>query len=69
MTNFGEQLNKWVEVANANPPDEYDTKWWLEPVIEGFIEGSVICFWVLMATTIFMRIFKHKELGWVDIVK
>ena len=67
MTDFGEQLNRRVELSNAEEVED-DTNL-LTPFIEGVIEGSVVCFWVLVITALFMKIFRHKELGWVDIVK
>lgn len=39
------------------------------PGIAGFIEGALIVYWSLVLSAWFMKIFKHKELGWVDITK
>lgn len=42
---------------------------WDHPGIAGFIEGALIVYFSLVISAGFMRFFKHKELGWVDIVK
>ena len=49
-----------------------DTDWLtigIGSFIVGHIECCVITYWVLVLAALFMRIFKHKQLGWVDIVK
>ncbi len=69
MTDFGEQLNEWVEVANRNPSEDDEESGILQSFLQGCVEGCVIFWCVFMATTLFMRIFCHKELGWVDIKK
>ena len=42
---------------------------WDHPGIAGFIEGALIVYWSLVLSAWFMKIFKHKKLGWVDITK
>ena len=69
MTDFGEKLNEWVEVTNRNPLEDDEKSGILQSFLQGWVEGCVIFWCVLMVTALFMRIFRHKELGWVDIVR
>lgn len=63
-----------IKKARELTKDYLDKLWidwsefrWEHPGIAGFIEGAVVIYWSLVISAWIMR-FKHKELGWVDIV-
>lgn len=66
-------VENYENVEEVLFPEEKDDTNGLTAFVKGFVEGHIACcvisFWALTIAAIFMRLFKHKELGWVDIVK
>ena len=67
-----ENADMKVSMVRQEPCNFADVRQWMfdnHPLLLGHIEGCVIVYWSLVIVAFFMRVFRHKELGWVDIKK